>query len=330
VIGAAANENFTATAVGPRVRFDRVSPGPFSIDIGTSENLVLNAGAGDDTFLGHTGLAPLIKISVDGGAGDDRLSGGDGNDLLIGGDGNDFIDGNAGADTAFLGNGKDTFAWDPGDGSDIVHGQGGPDAMVFNGNDANETIDMSNHAGHLRFTRDVGTIVMDTDGVEAVLFKAFGGADKVTVHDLSGTGVTRVDLDLESALLAGNGDNTQDSVIVEGRNSSDVINVGSSEGFFAGGNEVDVTGLAATVSLSGADVTDKLTVKSLGGNDVINATGLAAGFISFTADGGTGNDVLVGGAGDDTLLGGDGNDILIGGAGTDLLSGGGGVNVVVQ
>src|SRR6266550_397970 len=140
--------------------------------------------------------------------------------------------------------------------------------MVFNGNDANETIDLSNRAGHLRFTRDVGKIVMDADGVEAVLFKAFGGADKVTVHDLSGTGVTAVDVDLESALLAGNGDNAQDNVIVEGRNSADVINVESLVGFFAGGSEIDVTGLPATVRLSGADATDKLTVKSLGGNDV--------------------------------------------------------------
>src|SRR5439155_20767862 len=175
------------------------TPTPTALAIRTTHTLGLDAGAGNDTFTGGTGLAALMSVTVDGGAGDDRLLGTDGNDTLIGGDGNDFIDGNAGADTAFLGNGKDTFTWDPGDGSDIVHGQGGQDAMVFNGNDANETIDMSNRAGHLRFTRDVGNIVMDTDGVEAVLFNAFGGADKVTVHDLSGTGVTAVDVDLESA-----------------------------------------------------------------------------------------------------------------------------------
>ena len=33
-------EQFTATANGTRVRFDRVNPAPFSIDIGTSEKLV--------------------------------------------------------------------------------------------------------------------------------------------------------------------------------------------------------------------------------------------------------------------------------------------------
>ena len=33
-------EQFTATANGTRVRFDRLNPAPFSIDIGTSEKLV--------------------------------------------------------------------------------------------------------------------------------------------------------------------------------------------------------------------------------------------------------------------------------------------------
>ena len=42
-------EQFTATANGTRVRFDRLTPAPFSIDIGTSENLVLNANGGDDS-----------------------------------------------------------------------------------------------------------------------------------------------------------------------------------------------------------------------------------------------------------------------------------------
>ena len=41
-------EQFTTTANGTRVRFDRLNPAPFAIDIGTSENLVLNANGGDD------------------------------------------------------------------------------------------------------------------------------------------------------------------------------------------------------------------------------------------------------------------------------------------
>src|SRR5262249_21385763 len=64
-------EQFTATPNGSRVRFDRVNPAPFTIDIGTSENLVVNMNGGDDTFTGSNGLATLINITVDGGAGND-------------------------------------------------------------------------------------------------------------------------------------------------------------------------------------------------------------------------------------------------------------------
>ena len=53
-------EQFTLTANGTRVRFDRVSPAPFFLDIGTTENLVLNMNGGDDTFTAGNGLASLI------------------------------------------------------------------------------------------------------------------------------------------------------------------------------------------------------------------------------------------------------------------------------
>jgi len=86
-------EVFTVTANGTRVRFDRVSPAPFSIDIGTTENLVVNANGGDDVITVGNGLANLIKLTIDGGAGNDTITGGDGDDTLIGGDGNDVITG---------------------------------------------------------------------------------------------------------------------------------------------------------------------------------------------------------------------------------------------
>src|SRR5215213_9724173 len=119
-------EQFTATPNGTRVRFDRVNPAPFALDIGTSENLVLNANGGDDGFSASNGLATLIKITADGGAGNDTLNGGDGADTLFGGDGTDAVDGNRGNDTVLLGAGNDTSQWDPGDGSDTVEGRTAP------------------------------------------------------------------------------------------------------------------------------------------------------------------------------------------------------------
>src|SRR5687768_7082867 len=96
VNGGNGDEQFTVTANGTRVRFDRLNPAPFSIDIGTSENLVLNANGGNDSSSATGNLAALIKITVDGGAGNDTILGSNGIDLLRGGEGNDFIDGQQG------------------------------------------------------------------------------------------------------------------------------------------------------------------------------------------------------------------------------------------
>src|SRR4029450_2694246 len=112
---------------------DRLNPAPFSIDIGTSESLVLNANGGDDTSSATRNLAALLKIPGDGGAGNDTILGSNGIDLLLGGAGNDFIDGQQGNDAALMGAGDDVFQWDPGDGRDVVEGQDGADSMVFTG-----------------------------------------------------------------------------------------------------------------------------------------------------------------------------------------------------
>jgi Ca2+-binding RTX toxin-like protein len=99
-------ETFTITANGTRVRFDGVSPAPFSLDIGTTESLVLHAGAGNDTITASNGLSSLIGLTLDGGDGgdgNDTITGGDGADQLIGGAGNDLVARGRGNDTASLG-----------------------------------------------------------------------------------------------------------------------------------------------------------------------------------------------------------------------------------
>src|SRR5215204_4086428 len=75
VNGGNGTEQFTTTANGTRVRFDRINPAPFSLDIGTSEKLVLNANGGDDSFSATGNLATLIAITVDGGSGNDTILG---------------------------------------------------------------------------------------------------------------------------------------------------------------------------------------------------------------------------------------------------------------
>ncbi len=313
VFGGGGAESFTTTANGARVRFDRVAPAPFALDIGTSELLLLNAGGGDDSFSATGNLAPLIGIGVTGAAGNDTILGGNGADWLIGDVGDDFVDGQQGNDSVFLSAGDDTFQWDPGDGSDRVDGYGGLDTMVFNGSAASETFQASDNGGRLRFTRDVGNIVMDTNNIEVLDLNALGGADRLTVDDLSATEVDRVDTDLAGTLGGAAGDGAIDTVVVNGTDGDDVIDVSGS------GTSASVVGLAAQVDITNAEgANDELVVNALGGDDDVTATSLAAGVIGLTVDGGADGDELFGSQGADVLLGGDGDDAVLGDNGDDV------------
>jgi Ca2+-binding RTX toxin-like protein len=317
VNGGNGTEQFTTTANGVRVRFDRLDPAPFSIDMGTDEKLVLNANGGDDGFSATGNLAALIGIAVDGGTGNDKILGSNGVDTLSGGDGDDFVDGQQGNDVAFLGAGDDTFQWDPGDGNDTVEGQDGTDKMLFNGANVGEKIDVSANGNRVRFTRDVANITMDLNDVEGIDFKALGGADTVTVNDVTGTDLTKVDTDLGA--VGGVGDGVADNVIVNGTNGNDTIQLAGA------GASASVVGLAAQVNIANAEgANDALVVKTLAGDDNVNAGALAAGVIKLTIDGATGNDALVGSQGADTVVGGDGDDLVLGGRGDDVVQMGAG------
>src|SRR5258705_2369886 len=93
----------------------------------------------------------------------------------------------------------DTFIWNPGDGSDIVGGQAGTDTLLFNSANVSENIDISANGERARFTRDVANITMDLNDVETIQFKALGGTDHIAVHDLGGTDVKLVAIDLAGA-----------------------------------------------------------------------------------------------------------------------------------
>ena len=316
-------ESFTTTANGTRVRFDRLDPAPFSIDIGTSENLVLNANGGDDRYSATGNLAALIKITVDGGTGNDNLLGSNGNDILLGGDGNDFADGQQGNDVGFMGAGDDVFQWDPGDGNDTIEGQDGNDAMAFNGANINERMEVSANGGRVRFTRDIANIVMDLNDVERINVKALAGADTITVNDMSGTDLKNVVTDLNAG--TGGDDLAADNIIVNATNGDDVVSVTGS------GATTQIAGLASLVTVTGGVAgSDRATVNALAGDDVVDASGLAASAMLLTENGGDGDDILLGGAGNDTLLGGAGDDVLLGGLGADILDGGPGSNVVID
>ena len=294
---------------------------PSSISVANVEQLRIVGGDGNDTISAQNGIGTLTQLTIDGGNGNDIIRGGDGNDTLLGGAGNDFVDGNIGSDSANLGAGDDVFGWDPGDGSDVVEGGTGSDTLQFNGSNIGEQIALAANGTHALLTRNVASIAMDMHGMETVNVRALGGSDELTVHDMTGTEVHQVNIDLGG--FDGAGDAANDVVTIEGTAGNDVITLSLQNG------KLVVDGLAAQVVISNFEAGDVLHVAGLGGDDVLNAGGLPPG-MTIQLEGGDGADVLVGGNGNDLLFGGAGDDVLLGGPGQDVLDGGTGNNLLIQ
>ncbi|HEY5755037.1 MAG TPA: calcium-binding protein, partial [Steroidobacter sp.] len=158
-------------------------------------------------------------------------------------------------------------------------------------------------------TRDVANVTMDLNDVEAIEFRAIGGADNITIGDLTGTDVQRIDVDLRGP--NGGADQTVDTVTVNATQGGDTFGVTGDTG------GVNVFGLAAQVNLFFTDANDRLVLNGQGGDDVIDASGLEAGAVQLTINGGLGADRLLGSEGEDLITGGDGNDVAFMGAGND-------------
>ncbi len=275
---------------------------------GTLPRANIFGGAGNDTITGGSG-----DDLLDGGAGNDTLLGEGGSDVLSGGAGDDVLTGGSGHDQVFGQAGNDLLIWNSGDGSDTVEGQAGDDTLRFNGSDAGESFDVAANGSRVRLSRDLGNVAMDLNGIEGINLNAQGGADTVTVNDLTGTDVNHLNLDLSAGAAPGVGDGQPDTVIVTGTNDADNIQVAG-----AGAN-FTVSGLPTDLAVSGSEgANDQLVVNAQGGADFVSAFGLPADTVQLTVNGGDGNDQIVGGDGNDVLIGGDGNDFIDGSLGTDV------------
>src|SRR6266498_1554667 len=277
------------------LRLQTGQPGVLQVDVGDDGSadfsfarervatIAVDAAAGGDLVRideSNGSFTDTTPTTIDGGDGNDTIAGGKGNETLLGGRGNDSIDGNGGNDLALLGPGNDTFVWDPGDGSDTVEGQAGADTMLFNGANVSEQVDVSANGNRLKFFRVQGNITMDTAGVERVDFNALGGADLITVNDLSGTDVNLVNVDLAGTLGGATGDGQPDRVVVNATNGDDAIDVSGDA------DVVEVSGLAPTIKILHPEVAnDRLEINTLAGADTLNTIGLAAGAIQLFVDG---------------------------------------------
>lgn len=268
---------------------------------------------GNDTLIGGSG-ADLLEGGNDsdillGKGGSDTLYGGDGADTLTGGDADDIVEGGAGNDRSI---------WNPGDDTDVVEGGDGVDTVEVNGGNGAETFAITANGTRVRFDRITpAPFFLDAGRCEKLVVNPNGGADTVTINDLSGTGFSDV--------ILGINDGAVDNIVVNATGGADSVQVNGLA------SSVSVTGLSALITILGSEgANDHLTINALGGDDAVAASGLAAGVIGLAVDGGAGADVLVGSAGDDTILGGPDDDLLIGGPGIDVLDGGPGNNVLIQ
>jgi Ca2+-binding RTX toxin-like protein len=334
----------TADLAFKRNRFDKVD---------------VRAGAGTDSLRidQSNGLfTDTEQTSLNGEAGNDTILGGSAAETLIGGLDNDWIDGNPGADTIQAGAGDDIVAWDPGDASDTVDGGSGNDRLAFSGANIGEVIHASAVGGHVLFTRNIGTVALDLDGVDQIDVRTLGGADSVVVDDLAGTDLASLGVDLAGS--AGGGDSAVDAVTVNGSAADDVVVIGTS----GGAVQVSRSG-SATVRIAGGEpLSDSLVVDGAAGADHVAIDGttgpdtiqvVANGMLASVAggplgdlrldtadefvdvDGGDGSDAISaignlagithltfdGGPGEDTLLGGNGADTLLGSADADTIDG---------
>ena len=277
------------------LRLQSGQPGVLEVDVGDDGSadfsfardrvamIAVDAAAGDDLVRideSNGAFTDSIPTTIAGGDGNDTIAGGKGNETLLGGNGNDSIDGNGGNDLALLGAGDDTFVWDPGDGSDKIEGQDGTDTMRFNGANVSEQVDLSANGSRLKLFRTQANITMDTAGVERVDFNALGGADLITINDLSGTDVRSVNVDLAGTLGGATGDGQPDRVVLNATNNEDTIKVNGDA------TEVTAKGVAPLVAIFHPEAAnDRLEINTLAGTDTVDSSGLAAGAIQLFEDG---------------------------------------------
>ena len=96
-----------------------------------------------------------------------------------------------------------------------------------------------------------------------------------------------VNVDLAGTPGGSTGDGSADRIAVDATAGDDVVAVSGASG------AASVTGLHADVNLSGAEAAlDTLQVNLGGGNDVFDASGLAADVVQLTVVGGAGADLM--------------------------------------
>jgi RTX calcium-binding nonapeptide repeat (4 copies) len=278
---------------------------------GGNDNMVASGGPGGISIVGLGAATTITAADTMDRLTIDALSGADSvNAAALAADVVALtLRGGPDADTLTGSPGGDTFVSEPGDGAETIDGGPGADRLLMGGSDAADVIAASASGPRTVFTRNPDGGTVDSGGVETAVVTPRGGADSVSVGDLTGADMTEARTDLSAP--GGAGDGLPDLVAADAT---------------AGDDSVVVTGSpAAGASVFGGRVTvigaepdgDTLNVRLLAGGDVLDATGLPASVIGVASEGGLGADLLVGSPGTDRFIGGDGNDTAFLGGGDD-------------
>ena len=215
-----------------------------------SDTLTINALEGNDSVTASDGLEAIFgstlaganHLTINGGAGDDRLIGygqmnGDvGNDTLLGGafdqtlnggNGDDRIEGGAGDDNLLGGAGEDTFIG--GAGNDTIDGGADFDTIIVNGTTGNDAIDINQTSATtivqtVNSDAQIDTLVLNgtTRTVERVSVSAGAGDDTIRLNWLDVLGTDADVNSLRFDIDAGLG-NTSDRLGVVDNGTGDLI-----------------------------------------------------------------------------------------------------------
>jgi hypothetical protein len=227
---------------------------------GDATTTISGNGGNDGLFAATPG-----PVTVNAGAGDDRVDGGGAG---------------VGQETISLGDGNDRFVSSLNAfveaRNDRVDGGTGQDSMRMEGTFADENISLSADAGHLIVVH--GGDRIDSDNIEDVSWVGFGGldgGDGVVVNDLSGTDVVRFTPDFTDPLDGTGPNNSFDSLTVRGTAGVDHVTVSGS------GANVTVAGLTPSVTPINLAPADTLRIETLDGIDTVVCSCLQRGLVQL-------------------------------------------------
>ena len=324
----------------------------FSLLAGKSSDIEVVGlfGLGGNDTLSAIMLAPTTgivrSVTIDGGAGNDRLTGSIGNDVLRGGTGDDQLNGGKGNDELRGGDGDDTLRGD--DGDDRLYGERGRDQLfgdigrdIQYGGDGDDVLRSgSGLLGDLLYGGDGDDELWGGDGVDVIQ----GQSGNDTIHggamaDIlwGGSGNDQIWGDAGIDILNGGEDDdylyaTDGSVETPPTDVQIAAMINEAKAVV---NSADTRYSTIVNELSQSNLStvrrDELSAEkvSIGDQFVIGGTmyieighALGSTIVTEILDGDAGNDHLYGGQFADTLNGGAGNDMIHYSHGRDSVFGG--------